>query len=344
MTSYERVMNRLAGKPVDYLPNLSLTMMFAAREVGANYRDFCADFRILAEGALRCHERYGIDMVCAISDPMREAEGFGTEIVMPESGVPYPKKRRVSSVEDIDTLKVIDPSHGRRMSDRVEAVRLLKERVRGDVPVIGWVEGAMAESCDLMDLQEFLILLLEEPQAARQLMNVSLEQGILFARAQVDAGADIIGVGDAVSSLIGPKLYEEFAFPYQRQMVEQIHAMGAKVKLHICGNLNPVLPITARTGADIIDLDYMVDIRRAAELFGQNVSICGNFDPVEVVYQGTPPDIYRHVGDVMGISDRNRNMIAPGCEIPRDTARENVRAIHEAIVAYSRGAEGTQRG
>ena len=88
MNSYERVMNRLDGKSVDRLPNLSLVMMFAAKQIGVSYGAFCSDYRLLADSAFVCHEKFGFDMVCAISDPMREAEGFGAQLVIPEDAVP----------------------------------------------------------------------------------------------------------------------------------------------------------------------------------------------------------------------------------------------------------------
>ena len=91
MTSFERVMNRLEGKPVDRIPNLSIVMMFAAKELGVSFSACCSDHRLLADAAFACHERYGIDMVCAISDSMREAEGFGTQVVFPEDGPMHQK-------------------------------------------------------------------------------------------------------------------------------------------------------------------------------------------------------------------------------------------------------------
>ncbi len=342
MNAYERVMNRLSGRPTDRLPNMGLTMMFAAREAGVSYGQFCSDHRALARGALLCYEKYGIDMVCAISDPMREAEGFGAKVIIEEDRVPYCREKRVTDVSDIDTLRAIDPSSGRRMTDRVEAVRLLKGEVGRDAPVIGWVEGPMAESCDLMGVQEFMMLLLDEPEASRRLMDICLDQAQRFALAQIEAGADMIGVGDAVSSLIGPGLYRDFAFPYQRMLIDHIHAAGARVKLHICGNLNPVLDQVSLTGADIIDLDYMVDMERAAGIFPQTVSICGCFDPVRVVYQGDPALIRSEVRRCAAIAPRNRCIIAPGCEIPKDTPPQNVLAIHDAIVELANEASPCQ--
>lgn len=338
MNSFERVMNRLVGKPVDYLPNMSITMLFAAKEIGVPFGEYCSDYRKMADGVLRCHERYGIDMVCPISDSMREPEGFGTEIIIPKDGMPYPKSRRILTLADIDTLKVIDPASGRRMNEQLEAICYLKERVGKDVPVIGWVEGAIAESCDLMDMQEFFMTLLDEPEAARHLMDICMEQELRFADAQVKAGADMIGLGDAASSLIGPALYEEFALPYQERMIEEIHRMGVKVKLHICGDLNPVLPLVARTGADIVDLDYMVDLEAAVKVFPESVSICGNFNPVDVLLLGKPALVREEVRRCLKIAEQNRSIISPGCEVPRDTPPENLLTVHETIkeFGYSR--------
>lgn len=332
MNSYERVMNRMAGKPVDYVPNLSLTMMFAAKEAGVSFGEFCSDYRKLAEGALRCHEKYGIDMVCAISDPMRETEGLGAKVVVPEDGVPFSPIRRIQDISEISGLKPVDPLSSRRMNDRVEAVRFLKDRVGMDVPVIGWIEGAIAESCDLMNMQEFFINLFEEPEAMEEMMDICMEQCLWFAKAQIEAGADIIGMGDAASSLIGPSLYEEFALPYQQKMIERIHQMGSKVKLHICGDLNPVLELVAKTGADIIDVDYMVDMERAARIFPKESCVCGNFNPVDVLYQGNEALIYSEVKRCLAAEQWNPCMISPGCEIPKDTSPENVLAIHKAIM------------
>lgn len=158
-----------------------------------------------------------------------------------------------------------------------------------------------------------------------------LEQNLWFAREQVKAGADIIGLGDAASSLIGHSLYEEFALPYQQKMISAIHDMGAKVKLHICGNVNSVLDLIAQTGTDMIDLDFMVDIERAAEILPENMSICGNFNPVTVMYQGTPELVKQEVRRCKQIQNKNRNFISAGCEIPRDTPLKNMIALKEAM-------------
>ena len=331
MNSFERVMNRFQGKPVDRIPNLSIVMMFAAKQQGITYGQYCSDYRHLADSAMLCHEKFGFDMVCAISDPMREAEGFGAQVIIPDDAVPYSPVKRLQSIEDIATLRVIDPSQGRRMSDRVEAVRLLKQRAGQDVPVVGWVEGALAECCDLMHMQEVFINMLDEPEAIQELIEICTQQGILFAQAQVEAGADIIGIGDAATSLIGPALYEEFVVPYQKRMIQAVHDMGAKVKLHICGNINPVMHLIAQVGADMVDMDHMVDMERAAGILPEDCCICGNFNPVDILYDGTPDVVRQAVRNCMQVGGRNNTFVAPGCEIPKDTPIGNVLALKEAL-------------
>ena len=207
----------------------------------------------------------------------------------------------------------------------------MKERAGQDIPVVGWVEGALAECCDLMDMQEVFINLLDEPEAMDQLIDICTQQGILFAKAQVDAGADIIGIGDAATSLIGPALYERFVLPYQKKMIQAVHDAGAKVKLHICGNINPVMHLIAQNGADMVDMDFMVDMDRAADILPRDCCICGNFNPVEIMYAGTPEMVKEATRKCMALSRKNHNFVAPGCEIPKETPVENVLALKAAL-------------
>lgn len=334
MNSYERVMNCLAGKPVDRMPNMSLVMMFAAKQAGVTYGEFVSDYRLLVEGNLICYEKFGFDMLCAISDPMREAEGFGAKVIIEPDKVPYSPIKRIQNRADISTLKVVDPSSSRRMNDRIEAVRLMREKAGKDIPVCGWIEGALAESCDLMAMDEFFMDLFDEEEEVLELLEISAQQAILFAQEQVWAGADIIGVGDAAASLIGPRMYEKHALPYQKKIIQAIHDMGAKVKLHICGDLNPVLHLVAQTGADIVDADSMVDMKKAVEIMPENCRVCGNMHPVDVIYNGTTQMVKDDVKRCIDILKPYHGIIAPGCEIPKDTPVENVIAMQQAIEEY----------
>ena len=331
MNSYERVMNRFAGKPVDRIPNFSIVMMFAAKQMGITYKEYLTDYRKLTDAVIYCHEQFGIDVLSAISDSMREAEGFGYKVNLHDDGTEEILERVINDICDIKKLKLFDPYSSKRTYDRIQAVGLLKEKACGAIPVMGWVEGALAQSCDVMPMQEVFVNLFDEPEAIKELLEICAEEEILFANAQIDAGADIIGIGDSVSSLVGPDLFRDFSFPYLKKIIDAVHEKGALAKLHICGNITAVLDQVALTGADMIDFDYMVDMEKGAEIIPKNVCICGNIDPVAVVLEGNPELIKKEVKKSASLCRLNNNCIAPGCEIPRDTDPANVLAIQEAI-------------
>ena len=107
----------------------------------------------------------------------------------------------------------------------------------------------------------------DDPAFVRDLFEFTIAMELRFARAQIEAGADLIGVGDAAASLIGPKLYFEFVQPYEEKLVRAIQDAGAPVRLHICGKTRKLYQGMAATGAKMIDLDSMapLDEARAAD-------------------------------------------------------------------------------
>ncbi len=330
MNPYERVMARMAGKPVDRAPNLCILMTFAAKYIHVTYGRYVTDHRLLVEGNLRCCEDFSIDMLSAISDPMREAAGFGADVVIPFDGVPYAAGSLVQEAKDLAKLKVRPPEECARMVDRLEAIRLYRKKAGSYYPLLGWVEGAFAEVCDLRDMSTVMGDLIRTPSLIQDMLEVCTVQSILFAQAQVRAGADFIGIGDAAASLIGPRFYRLFALPYEKRLIEAVHTAGARVKLHICGNITPILEMAISSGADMLDIDWMVDFRRAVELGGEACAVAGNFDPVAVLLQGTPEKVRLAVGQCLQVGRAN-TFIQAGCEVPRDTPAENLLAVAEAL-------------
>ena len=330
LTPKERVNFRLEHRPVDRIPNLCILMTFAARRIGCTYDQYVQDYRLLVEGNLRCCEEFEIDMLSAISDPMREAHDMGANIVFPFDDVPYAAEAYIKSPKDVLRLKVVEPEQGRRMSDRLDAIRLFKENAGDTYPILGWVEGAFAEACDLHGITETMKDLVDQPEFLLDLMEICTEQAILFSKAQIEAGADFIGIGDAAASLIGPRSYKKFVLPFEQRIIAAIHAQGAKTRLHICGNISSLLKILPETGADIIDIDYPVVFKSAVDALRPTIAANGNFEPSRILLQGTVDDVKTAVRQCVSVSESN-TFIAAGCEVPRDTPPENLRAVSEAL-------------
>lgn len=325
MTSKERLYARLEGKPVDKIPNLNIFMATVARMVGVSYAEYVQDYRKLVEGNLICAERFGMDAVSAISDPMREASAFGAVVEFPKNGVPFSREPLLKEPSDASRLRPFNPLNSPRTLDRVRAVEELCLRVGKEYPVIGWVEGVLAELADLRSVNLLMLDLADEEDYLPDAMEIILESACRFAKAQIDAGADFIGVGNAVASLVGPSLYEEYALEYDSRLVRYIQSLGAKVKLHICGNTTPLLTlIRDRVAPDIMDVDWMVDYGAAVRLYtGHPISINGNMDPVNVMLKGNEKTVRKAVSDCIAAGN-SLSCIAAGCEIPAAAPEENL--------------------
>jgi len=109
MNAYQRVMNRLQGKPVDKVPNLNILMAFAARYAGVSFDKFCGDHKYLVESNIKCCEDFGIDMLSTMSDPFRETYDFGASIKFPYDNLPLLKEPFIKEPLDIKKLKPFLP-------------------------------------------------------------------------------------------------------------------------------------------------------------------------------------------------------------------------------------------
>ena len=330
MNQKERLLGRLAGKPIDRIPNLNIIMQLGAKERGVPYAEYCRDYRLLCEGNIICAEKYHLDCVTVMSDPMREASAFGAEIVFPLNGVPYSKKPLLENEATLLKLKVTNPSDSERMSQSVKAIEMYKRELGDEVPVIGWVEGCMAEAADLRGVNELLMDLVLDEQFVTDLMDICLEQGISYAKAQIEAGADFVGVGDAIASVAGPVYYRKFALPYERKLLSAIRGMGARTKLHICGNTAPFMEDLPAGCCDILDVDWMVPLDKMTALHGETCTLSGNYDPVAVLLQGTPQSVAQAVKQCFAIGG-TKYVSAAGCEVPGQVPEENLLAVYETL-------------
>ena len=208
MEPRERYMAVLEGGRPDMLPRMPILMQFAAEHIGSYYGAFASDHRVLVEANLRCAEEFGIDQLSAISDPYRETAGFGAPIEFPRNGVPICLKPPLEEDPDLARLSRPDPLKAPRMRDRVDAVSAYKARAGGRYSIMGWVEGPAAEAADLRGVSNFFVDLLDDPAYASALMARCVDTAIDFARAQVAAGADTVGIGDAVAPARPPMALE----------------------------------------------------------------------------------------------------------------------------------------
>ena len=319
------------GEPVERTLCLPITMMFAADYAGHSYRDYATKASVQAESQARLAEAFDLDHVGVLSDPAVEASDWGATVAYFDEQPPAIDERTplLKEAKDLAKLPFPDPATGKRMSNRVEAVAGLRRRVDSDLLVEGWVEGPCAEASDLRGINTLMTDFFDDGDFVRELFGRTVEVAIKFARLQIEAGADIIGIGDAAASLVGPDIYEEFVWPWEKKLVDAIHRAGGMTRLHICGNTNFAVEHIGRLGCTVVDLDSMVDLRKARAAMPSQV-LDGNLDPVRVVLQRSAADVLEALEqcrDQVG----TRYIAAAGCEIPRGTPPENLKAFSDFV-------------
>lgn len=332
MDSLQRTLSLIAGRPIDRLPSMPIIMLWGAARYGYSYADYAGDHQVLCECQLRLQEEFDLDILQLISDPVRETADCGAEMVYYADTPPRAANLVLENKAALRTLDMPDPYRG-RMGDRVAGARRLRHSAGDQYPIMGWVEGPIAQAVDLRGMSDFMMDLATDMVFCQDLMDWVVELEIAFALAQIDAGCHMIGIGDAAASLVNADIYRQEILPREQRLVAAIREAGAVARLHICGNTTHILGEMAQTGCEIIDLDHTAAMELARERMGAGPVLLGNFDPVGVVLDGTPDRVYEACRWCHTQAGR-RYIVGPGCEVPPGTPSENV----EAMVRYAHEA------
>lgn len=212
------------------------------------------------------------------------------------------------------------------MRDRLQALAVLKREVGHEKIVEGWVEGPCGASADLRGINRLMLDFHDDPVFVRELAEFVLELALRFGKAQVEAGADVIGIGDPAGSLVGPHLYEDFVWPCEKRLVDGLHEAGAKVRLHICGDTRRILEVIGRLGCDIVDIDSSVPVGEAHAKIGPETVLLGGIDPVRLLQNGSPEEVIAAVRECHRQAGPNY-ILGAGCEVPPDTPSSNLLAL-----------------
>ncbi|NQU44383.1 uroporphyrinogen decarboxylase family protein [bacterium] len=324
MNRLDRCMKVLRRETPDRTPVFPLLMFFAADRAGLSYREFASNGEALANAQLALVERFPLDAITVCSDAFRITADLGAEMAFPEDKPPYALKHLVSSREDLERLGRPDPTTaGSRMADRVDAARRLAESAGRECLTLGWTDLPFAEACSACGVSEFLLMLMTEPDLAREILDFLTPLVIDFALAQLEAGAPMIGAGDAAASLLSSDLYAQFALPFEKRVARAIHEAGGMMKLHICGDTRALLPGMVESGADLINVDHLVPLDLARDACGiAGTAFKGNLNPVADLMQATPEHVRERARECVRVAGGTPYMLSAGCEIPAATPDE----------------------
>jgi len=278
----------------------------------------------MADLAAAGHEILGFDTIMPEFSVQQEAAALGCEIDWGSpSMMPDAKTHPFQRVEDI----VIPENILEKPSMKVvlEALSILRRRYGGQVALVGKVMGPWTISYHVAGTQNFLLWNLTEPDKVRRFLDQLKEVTVRFARAQFQAGADVVVLADhATGDLVSPKTYETFLLPVHKELVKRI---GGPLILHICGNCADRLHHFVEAGFEGYHFEWQVDAREAVRVVAGRMALVGNINNATTLLRGTPEDVYRQARYSI---QAGVDIIGPECAIPLQTPLRNLRAIVEA--------------
>ncbi len=276
-------MMRQAGR---YLPEY--------RELRAKHTflEVCKTPDLAVEVSLQPFRRLGVDAVIVFSDILIPAEAMGLQLELGDAGPNLPNP--VRSKADVDHLKIFDPEKDTGFLP--EAIRRIVRSVGPEVPVLGFAAAPWTLACYMVEgktkegFATTKSFLYHEPKTFRELLHRIAQATIPYLNAQIAAGATAVQLFDTWCGELNLQDYRDFALPAVQEIISGMS--GGVPFIYYTKASQHLLPAVARSGANVLSVDWRVELAEVRELLGPKISLQGNVDPAVLL---APPEKIRQV-------------------------------------------------
>jgi len=271
------------------------------------------------------------DGVILFSDILTPLPGLGIDFDIVESKGPIIEPA-IRSQAQVAALRPLIPEASVPFVG--EVLGRLRREVGGQATVLGFVgapwtlaayavEGKSSKTYAVIKAMAF-----QEPDLLHQLLGQLADSIATYVRYQIDHGAQVVQLFDSWAGQLSPIDYDVFAAPYQKRVIDQVKAThpDTPLILYISGGAG-VLERMARTGIDIISLDWTVDMADGCARLPAHLGVQGNVDPGLLF--GTPEAIRERILDTVRKARGRRHILNLGHGILPGTPEDNARVFFE---------------
>jgi uroporphyrinogen decarboxylase len=311
-------MMRQAGR---YLPEY--------REIRAkhSFLEVCKTPDLAVEVSLQPFRRLGVDAVIVFSDILIPAEAMGLALELGDAGPNLPDP--VRSKSDVDKLRLFDPEVETRFLP--EAIRRIVKSLGPDVPALGFAAAPWTLACYMVEgktkegfatVKSFLY---QEPKTFRDLLHRIAQATIPYLKAQIAAGAAAVQLFDTWCGELNLQDYNEFALPAVQEIIAGLsHTVPV---IYYTKASQHLLPAVARSGADVLSVDWRVDLAELRKTLGPKIALQGNLDPA--VLFGPPEKIRGETLSTLSSLSGKGHILNLGHGILQNTPVENAKLFIE---------------
>jgi uroporphyrinogen decarboxylase len=318
------------------VPRVPVWMMRQAGRYLPEYRairdkhpflEVCKTPELAVEVSLQPLRRLGVDAVIVFSDILIPAEAMGLPLELGDAGPNLPSP--VRSAADVEKLRIFDPET--ETGFLMEAIRQIVREVGPEVPVLGFAGSPWTLACYMVEgrtkegfaaIKNFMY---SEPGIFRKLLQRVAEVTVQYLKAQIAAGAAAVQLFDTWCGELNLADYEEFALPAVQQVITEL---GNEVPvIYYTKASHHLMSAVARAGADVLSVDWRVDLGKLRRLLGPGVALQGNLDPA--ILFSTPEKIRKATLDTVATLGGVGHILNLGHGILQHTPVENAKLFIE---------------
>jgi len=341
MNSIERTTLAIQHKLPDRVPVDLPNFMVTARRMGASdFADFFRDGEAMAEGQIESWKRFGHDVITIENGTAALASACGVSVVYQSGSAPVATEPAIHSLDEVDKLKLPDPYKDPLLRQMLAATRIVVQEIGKQAFIKGrGDQGPFSLACEIRGMAQFMLDLAlgEQPDKIHQLLDFCRQASYRYCLAQIEQGAHATSIGESPSGpdLLSPRYYRKYAWPYVKQLTDDLRAKGVILSYHICGNATPIVEDMVASGAHALELDQKADMPRCKAAAQGKAAIIGPVDPSAVMATGTPKDVAEKSREAIKmLAPGGGFILAPGCALPPSTPDENIDAMIETARTY----------
>ena len=314
---------------VDRIPWVPFIGCHGGKLIDLNATEYFQSADYLVNGVNKAIELYNPDGIPIMFDLQLEAEALGCKLAWSDNNPPAVVSHILAENVKIEDLSIPKQNEG-RINIVLEATKKIRE-MNPDIALYGLITGPFTLALHLLGTDIFLKML-ENPDEIEQLLSFTKDVAIAMAGYYKDAGCDVIAVVDPMTSQISPDMFESFVTDPATDIFKHIRELGLLSSFFVCGHAQQNIEVMCSCKPDNISIDENIPLDFVKEIaLKNNISFGGNIKLTVVLLMGSPEDAQKDALECMELGGKKGFILAPGCDLPRDTPSANITAITEMV-------------
>jgi len=331
------------GEDVEYTPVWLMRQAgrympeYQAVRANIDFLTLCKNPELAAEVTLQPVDILGVDAAILFSDILIPLEPMGMRLEFLDKEGPV-LSEPVRSKAAVDRL--IIPDIEEDVPFVLETIRILRRELEHKVPLIGFsgapftlatymIEGGTSKN--FLHTKKFMF---QYSNVFRYLMEKLSDTVTAYLSAQIKAGVQAVQLFDTWAGILSPVDYKNFVLPYIKRIIADLKKEGVPV-IYFVNDCAGIIKEIKKSKADVIGVDWRIDIGDAIRKIGKKGVVQGNLDPCALFLP--KEKLEERVKDILWKGETAQGHIFNlGHGILPQTPVENVVAMVEAVHTFGK--------